>query len=417
MKTICITSLKGGSGKSTFSLLLAKALSQKGYKVAFFDADISSSSFSEFSGQTFRENSIKIDNKTKKMLPFLWIHDDRNAIQVIATSMLTGNENAVVGEDMSQFVNDVLNFTQFDEDTDYLVVDSPAGLGAIWLSITDNLLKKKEHLGDIIISVPSQRDALKKVVKFTKTKSKVLGIVTNFSEFTCPNCQNHYNIFGKEIAEQVSRDFDVDFIGSIPLTLDFSRKNNGGILPHDIPQEFRDILNKTISKIETSEVFTPKTISTGKFKKFIQEQVAKILIDLILLANEEISVGKKYYNQFPFENSCKLFILNEEFKPLNIVHLKLEQSGIKVLKNEDKEDFKLSLTFRTLARIIMQKFKDDSDGQFYDYSVIDAWRNRDIHLQGDGSTQRMIEFFNRILSDSVTTELMKRKAKIIEGWI
>jgi len=417
MRTICVTSLKGGSGKSTFSLLLAKALSQKGYKVAFFDADVSSSSFSEFSGQKFKENSIKIDNRTKKMLPFLWIHNDKNAIQVIATSMLAGNENAVVGEDLSQFVNDVLNFTQFDEDTDYLIVDAPAGLGAIYISITENLIKKKNHLGDLIISVPSQRDALKKIVKFTKSKSRVLGIITNLSDFQCPNCQNHYNIFGKEIAEQIAQENDVDYIGSIPLTLDFSRKNNGGILPHNIPQEFQSILDTTIQKIETSEPFIPKTISTGKFKKFIQEQVAKILIDLILLANEEISVGKKYYNQFPFENTCKLYILNEEFKPLNVVHLKLEQTGIKVLKNNDKEDFKLSLTFRTLARIIMQQFKDDEDGNLYPYSVIDAWRNRDIHLSGDGSTQRMIEFFNRILSDEVITELMKRKAKIIEGWI
>ncbi|HUT81375.1 MAG TPA: P-loop NTPase [Candidatus Bathyarchaeia archaeon] len=417
MKTICVTSLKGGSGKSTFSLLLAKALSQKGYKVAFFDADISSSSFSEFSGQKFKENSIKIDSETKKMLPFLWVHDENNAIQVIATSMLTGNENAVVGEDMSQFVNDVLNFTQFDEDTDYLILDLPAGLGNIYLSITETLLKKKQHLGDIIISVPSQRDALKKVVKFTKSKSKVLGIVTNFSEFTCPECKNHYSIFGKEIAEQIAEEYQVDFIGSIPLTLDFSQKNNGGILPHEVPDEFKDILEKSIRLIEKSKVFIHKTISTGKLKKIIQEQVAKILIDLIVLANNEISVGKKYYNQFPFENTCKLFILNEEFKPLNIVHLKLDQTGIKVLKNEQKEDFQLKLTYRTLARIIMQQFKDDIDGNLYPYSVIDAWRNRDIHLSGDGSTQRMIEFFNRILSDSVITELMKRKAKIIEGWI
>jgi hypothetical protein len=351
------------------------------------------------------------------MLPFLWVHDESNAIQVIATSMLVGNENAVVGEDLSQFVNDVLNYTQFDSDTDYLIIDAPAGLGSIYLSITENLLKKKQHLGDIIISVPSQKDALKKVVKFIKSKSQVLGIVTNFSEFQCSSCKNHSNIFGKEIAKQIAAEYDIDYIGSIPLTLDFSGKNNGGILPKEIPDEFKGILQKTIREIETADIFIPPKISTGKFKKFIQEQVAKILIDLIVLANNEISVGKKYYNQFPFENTCKLYILNEDFKPLNVVHLKLEKTGIKVLKNKEQEDFKLSLTFRTLARIIMQQFKDDIDGQFYPYSVIDAWRNRDIHLQGDGSTQRMIEFFNRILSDSIVTELMKRKAKIIEGWI
>ena len=89
---------------------------------------------------------------------------------------------------------------------------------------------------------------------------------------------------------------------------------------------------------------------------------------MIILANEDIQVGKQYYNQFPFENTVKLFILNEEFKPLNIVHLKLEQTGIKILKNKQEPDFKLKLTFRTLARIIMQHFKDDVDGKLYPYS-------------------------------------------------
>jgi len=58
-KAIICQGLKGGIGKTTFSLLLAKELS-KTHTVAYIDLDVSSSSFSQFSGQIFEENSMQV---------------------------------------------------------------------------------------------------------------------------------------------------------------------------------------------------------------------------------------------------------------------------------------------------------------------------------------------------------------------
>jgi chromosome partitioning protein len=48
MKTIAINSIKGGTGKSTLSILIIKALSRAGYKCLVIDADASNNSLSFF---------------------------------------------------------------------------------------------------------------------------------------------------------------------------------------------------------------------------------------------------------------------------------------------------------------------------------------------------------------------------------
>ncbi len=110
-------------------MLLAKELS-KTHRVAYIDLDISSSSYSEFSGNSFKENFMQISDGGK-ILPFIWVHNtEANPIEVICTSMLVGSVKSVVGESMSQFVADIINHSELT--AEYVIFDAPAGLGSIW---------------------------------------------------------------------------------------------------------------------------------------------------------------------------------------------------------------------------------------------------------------------------------------------
>lgn len=392
-------------------MLLAKALS-KNHTVSYVDLDVSSSSFSEFSGKTFSENSMQI--KDNKIQPFVWVHNENcNAIEVVCASMLVGSNKSIVGEGNRQFISDILNYSDFTGEI--LICDAPAGLGPIYETATKILYDTNIHLGDFIISVPSQRQALEKILEYTTKRGNVLGVITNFSDFECPNCGNHYNIFGKEIAEQLSQKYNVDFIGSIPISLDFSRKSNGGILPVEIPDEFKDILYKTITKIENSQIYKKKKINTRSIRDKIANQISKILIQLFVKSNEMLNF-QEISKDFPEQNSVKLHILDEHNKKMNTMHLKMTQTELKILKNNEKSTFEIFLQFRTLARIICGKWKAD-DNQLYDYSAIDAWRNNDAIITGDGSTQKMAEFFQKLLSDEVVKSVLFSKADILKGWI
>jgi len=392
-------------------MLLAKALSRT-HRVSYVDLDVSSSSYSEFSGNTFKENSMIIKNN--KIQPFLWVHNtDCNAIEVVCASMLVGSNKAIVGEGNRQFINDILNHS--DLSGDYLICDAPAGLGPIYETASKNLYDKNIHLGDIIISVPSQRHALEKILEYTTKRGRVLGVVTNFSEFICPECNNHYNIFGKEIAETLCSQFDVDYIGSIPISLDFARKNNGGILPKKIPNEFEGIIQKTINKIESSDVYIKKKINTSKVRSKIANQISKILIQLFTKSNDTLNFPQ-IFSEFPEQNSVKMHILDENNRKMNIMHMKMTPQKLVLLENKIESDFEILLQFRTLARIICGKWKAD-DGKLYDYSAADAWRNNDAIVRGDGSTQKMAEFFSKLLSDKVVKSVLFSKADILKGWI
>lgn len=419
MKSITISSLKGGTGKSTFTFLLGKYLSKK-FNVAIFDADISSSSFSEFSGVSFAENSLTIENN--RIIPYLWQHNgETNPISVVCVSQLVGSNASVVGEQMNQFIEDVIHFTNWNyhSEIDYLLVDCPAGLGDIYLTLTNNLIRQKKiHLGDIVISIPSQKFALEKILEFTQRKSKILGVVTNLSGFICPECGEKYDIFGdKKVIESLAEKYDSEFLGTIPISLDFCRKQNGGILPEEVPEEFAEVFTKTEEKIKTAKVVDKKIINTKKsnLRKALQKKLAQILIDLFVFSNENLNIPSIYRN-FPESNSVKLKILDEDLDVLNTIHLRVGEDKLKVLKNEKEADFEIYLTFRTFARIILQKWKDDT-GKTYPYNAILAWRNRDIEIVGEGSTTKMVQFFNAVLSDEVITSLIQKRASILRGWI
>lgn len=102
-------------------------------------------------------------------------------------------------------------------DLDYLIVDLPPGTGDEPLSIAQ-LIPKSD--GAVIVTTPQDVAlvSVRKSINFVKKMNiPVIGIVENMSGFTCPYCHKEIDIFKTGGGLKASMDFQVPFLGKIPL--------------------------------------------------------------------------------------------------------------------------------------------------------------------------------------------------------
>jgi ATP-binding protein involved in chromosome partitioning len=212
---IAVVSGKGGVGKSTVSSNLALALAKGGAKVGLMDADIYGPSIPIMFGVR-GERPMMVDVNGKGMIVPL----ERYGIKLMSIGLLVDEKNAVVwrgpmaSSAIKQFATDV-----YWDELDYLVIDMPPGTGDIHLT----LMKTVPVTGVVVVTTPQDvalADAKKGIAMFGQAQLNVpiIGLVENMSYFTpaeLPN--NRYYIFGKEGGKKLADEYDLPFLGQIPL--------------------------------------------------------------------------------------------------------------------------------------------------------------------------------------------------------
>ena len=224
---IAVVSGKGGVGKSTVSANLALALGESGAKVGLMDADIyGPSQHIMFGIRGERPMMREVDGKGY-IIPI-----EKFGIKVMSIGLLIDEKQAVVwrgpmvSSAIKQFVSDV----DWGE-LDYLVIDMPPGTGDIHLTIVQNV----PVTGVIVVTTPqlvALADAKKGIAMFGQAQLKVpvIGMVENMSYFTpaeLPN--NKYYIFGKNGGKDLAEEFDIPFLGQIPLVQSIREGGDLGI--------------------------------------------------------------------------------------------------------------------------------------------------------------------------------------------
>ena len=225
---IAVVSGKGGVGKSTVASNLALALSQGGAKVGLLDADIYGPSVPIMFGVR-GERPMMIDvGKEKPMIAPL----ERYGLKLISIGFLVDEKNAVVwrgpmaSSAIRQFVTDV-----FWDELDYLVVDMPPGTGDIHLT----LMQTVPVTGAVIVTTPQDvalADAKKGIAMFGQAQLNVpiIGLVENMSYFTPAELpDNKYYIFGKDGGKRLADEYDIPFLGQIPLVQSIREGGDAGI--------------------------------------------------------------------------------------------------------------------------------------------------------------------------------------------
>lgn len=224
---IAVVSGKGGVGKSTVAANLALALAQGGASVGLMDADIYGPSVPIMFGVR-GERPMMTDVNGKGMI----IPLERYGIKLLSIGLLVDEKNAVVwrgpmaSSAIRQFVTDV----HWGE-LDYLVIDMPPGTGDIHLT----LVQTAPVTGAVIVTTPQDValvDARKGIAMFGQAQIKVpiIGLVENMSYFTPAELPDHkYYIFGKEGGKRLADEYDLPFLGQIPLVQSIREGGDIGI--------------------------------------------------------------------------------------------------------------------------------------------------------------------------------------------
>jgi ATP-binding protein involved in chromosome partitioning len=216
---VAVASGKGGVGKSTTAANLALALASEGAPVGVLDADIYGPSQPMMLGLAARPESK--DGKTLEPL-------EAYGVQAMSIGFLIDTDTPMVwrGPMVTQALEQLLKDTNW-RDLDYLIVDMPPGTGDIQLT----LAQKVPVTGAVIVTTPQDIaliDARKGLKMFEKVGVPIVGVVENMSIHVCSNCGHAEHIFGEGGAERMCRDYNVPFLGSLPLDIRIREQADSG---------------------------------------------------------------------------------------------------------------------------------------------------------------------------------------------
>jgi ATP-binding protein involved in chromosome partitioning len=224
---IAVVSGKGGVGKSTVAANFALALSEGGASVGLMDADIYGPSVPIMFGVRGERPKMVDVNGKGVIVPL-----EKYGIKLMSIGLLVDEKSAVVwrgpmaSSAVKQFVSDV-NWGELD----YLVIDMPPGTGDIHLT----LMQTVPVTGVIVVTTPQDvalADAKKGIAMFGQAQLKVpvIGLVENMSYFTPLELpENKYYIFGKDGGKKLAEEYEIPFLGQIPLIQNIREGGDSGV--------------------------------------------------------------------------------------------------------------------------------------------------------------------------------------------
>jgi ATP-binding protein involved in chromosome partitioning len=223
---ICVASGKGGVGKSTVAVNLALSLAKQGAAVGLIDADIYGPSIPVMLGIRGKRPEVRLIKEKHFIQPV-----EAEGIKVLSIGLLVDERQAIVWRGpmvtsaLRQFVTDCLWGK-----LDYLIVDMPPGTGDVHITVAQTL----SVTGAVIVTTPQEvalADARKAMAMFRADNINIpiIGIVENMAYFTPEELpENKYYIFGKDGGKKMAEEYEVPFLGQIPLVQSIREGGDNG---------------------------------------------------------------------------------------------------------------------------------------------------------------------------------------------
>ena len=218
---IAVSSGKGGVGKSTVAVNLAVSLALDGAKVGLMDADVYGPNVPLMLG--VGSDQPKVFNN--KIIPI-----EAHGVKMISMAVLAPADKPMIlrGPMLHGVVRQFLTDVNWGE-LDYLVVDMPPGTGDVQLSLAQLVPVQ----GAVLVTTPqsvSIADVRRALKMFETVAVPILGVIENMSYFVPPDMpEKRYDIFGTGGGRKLAEEYNVPFLGEVPLGMEVREAGDLGI--------------------------------------------------------------------------------------------------------------------------------------------------------------------------------------------
>ena len=192
--TLAVMSGKGGVGKSTVTVLLARELKKRGLKVGILDADMTGPSIPRLTGTA----GYRVEGGEQGMYPVQTVDE----LSVMSVNYFLESEDTPViwrgpllAGTLKQFWNEVVW-----GELDVLLIDMPPGTGDVAITVMQSLPLS----ASLMVTTPQDMVGMivrKAVNMADQVGVPVLGAVENYSFMRCPCCGKETRLFHSEAKE------------------------------------------------------------------------------------------------------------------------------------------------------------------------------------------------------------------------
>lgn len=208
MRTILIASGKGGVGKTTISIGIARALSKR-YFVGIYDADLMCPNGPRLLGM---EEHVRVGVEDERYYPVAF--DD---LLVFSTGFMLPLDSVMTleGDRRSALLKDFTSRLEWG-DIDYLIVDLPPGTGDENVAVVESM---PDIIGLVLVVTGKMEslDDASRVITMLKDLPEdvpIIGVVRNMAYIDCPKCNEQIRMF--DDAVNVEEELEIPLIGELP---------------------------------------------------------------------------------------------------------------------------------------------------------------------------------------------------------
>jgi ATP-binding protein involved in chromosome partitioning len=260
---IAVSSGKGGVGKSTVAVNLAVSLALDGAKVGLMDADVYGPNVPLMLGVGYGQPEV-LNNQLQPI--------EAHGIKMISMALLAPPDKPMIlrGPMLHGIVRQFLTDVNWGE-LDYLIVDMPPGTGDVQLSLAQLVPVQ----GAVLVTTPQTvaiADVRRALKMFETVNIPHLGVIENMSYFIPPDMPDkRYNIFGEGGGRKLADEYNVPFLGEVPLGIEVRESGDKGvpvvISDPDSPQAkaFRRVAEEVARQVSI-EAMKPELVILSKAK-------------------------------------------------------------------------------------------------------------------------------------------------------
>jgi ATP-binding protein involved in chromosome partitioning len=224
---ICVSSGKGGVGKSTMTANLAAALVAQGQSAGALDCDVYGYSIPRMLGVSGKPDV----NGERKIIP----PEAASGVKTMSIGYFVEDNSAVVwrGPMLHKAIQQFLEDVAWGE-LDYLLLDLPPGTGDVAMTLAQLLPQAK--IAIVTTPQPAAQSVARRSAQMAdKVDLEVMGVIENMSGFTTPSGEK-FSIFGEGGGQLLADELGVPLLGAVPLSEELrEHADNGDPLVTDLP--------------------------------------------------------------------------------------------------------------------------------------------------------------------------------------